>query len=263
MKKETVMDVIGLTALVTGSGRGIGRALALDLAARGARVVVHGRQRESCEETAEMIRSDGGEAHVVVGDVTSSAVVESMFAECDELVGGLDVLVNNAGAQRVGWFDELTEDDWDLVVDTNLKAPFLCAQAFARRMRPRRYGRIINIGSESALVGGVGNTQYVAAKAGLMGLTMNVALEMAIWARKDPGDYTCNLVHPGLNETDMATNHSPEQLERIRRAIPLGRSADSRRDVAPVVSFLASREASYVTGAKLSAGGGFGMCIAS
>jgi NAD(P)-dependent dehydrogenase (short-subunit alcohol dehydrogenase family) len=130
-------------------------------------------------------------------------------------------------------------------------------------MRRRRYGRIINIGSESALVGGVGNSQYVAAKAGLMGLTMNLALEMAIWARKDPGDYTCNLVHPGLNETDMATGHDPEQLDRIRKAIPLGRSADTRLDVAPVVSFLASREARYVTGVKMSAGGGFGMCIAS
>lgn len=256
-------DLTGLTALVTGSGRGIGRALALDLAAHGALVVVHGRRRETCEETADLVRSEGGTAEVVTGDITNASDVGSIFDECRAKTGGLDILVNNAGAQHVGWFDELTEDAWDMVVNTNLKGPFLCSQAFARQMRERKYGRIVNIGSESALVGGVGNTQYVAAKAGLMGLTMNVALEMAIWSRKDPGDYTCNLVHPGLNETDMATSHSSEQLERIRTSIPLGRSADSRRDVAPVVSFLASRAASYVTGVKLSAGGGFGMCIAS
>lgn len=258
-----MFSVEGLSVLVTGSSGGIGRSLAIAFAEHGARVVVHGRRQEACDQTADLVRSAGAEVAVAVGELTNLGSIESVFAQARDAFGGLDVLVNNAGAQAVNWFDKMTEEEWDSVVDTNLKAPFFCSQLFARQMRDRRFGRIVNIGSESCLIGGIGNSQYVASKAGLMGLTINLALEMAVWARKDPGDYTCNLVHPGYNETEMAMSHSDEQKQRVITHIPLGRPANTKNDVAPSVLFLASRQAAYVTGAKFSSGGGYGMSLVS
>lgn len=258
-----MFSVDGLVVLVTGSSGGIGRSLALAFAESGAKLVIHGRRKSGCDETVDLVRDAGGEAIAVQADLTSMNELADLFDVAHGHFGGVDVLVNNAGAQAVNWFDEMSEAEWDLVIDTNLKAPFFCSQLFARQMRDRKFGRIVNIGSESALIGGVGNSQYVASKSGLMGLTMCVALEMAIWARKDPGDYTCNLVHPGFNKTEMAMSHSEEQVQRVLKAIPLGRAASAQVDVAPSVLFLASRQASYVTGVKFSSGGGFGMCIAS
>jgi 3-oxoacyl-[acyl-carrier protein] reductase len=260
---RSLFDLAGRTALVTGSSQGIGREIALRLAEVGARVIVHGRNAANCEATADMIAAAGGDATVMTADVTDKEQVQELFARVATDVGPVDVLVNNAGAQRVAWFDQMSEEDWDLVVTTNLKGPFLCSQAFVPQMREHRYGRIVNIGSEGALVGSVGNAQYVAAKAGLMGLTMNVALEMAIWGRKDPGDYTCNLVHPGYNESRMGTEHSAEQIERVVKAIPLGRPSRTRDELGSVVAFLASTHASYITGAKFSAGGGLHMSLVS
>lgn len=258
-----MFSVEGLSVLVTGSSGGIGRSIAVAFAEHGARVVVHGRRQQACEETADLARAAGAEAAVAIGELTRLDSIESVFDQARQAFGGVDVLVNNAGAQAVNWFDKMTEEEWDHVVDTNLKAPFFCSQVFARQMRERRFGRIVNIGSESCLIGGVGNSQYVASKAGLMGLTINLALEMAIWARKDPGDYTCNLVHPGYNETEMAMSHSEEQKQRVISHIPLGRPAKTKDDVAPSILFLASRQASYVTGAKFSSGGGYGMSLVS
>jgi 3-oxoacyl-[acyl-carrier protein] reductase len=257
------MQLAGLTALVTGGGTGIGRGIALKLAESGAHVVVNGRRRGPCEEVAAEIAREGGTATVVTGDIADPDQVEQVFRTIAADVGPLHVLVNNAGIQRVAWFDRISLEDWEEVIRINLTGPFLCSQHFARQMRANRYGRIINIGSEGALVGSVGNANYVAAKAGLMGLTMNLALEMAIWARKDGGDYTCNLIHPGYNESEMSAGHSEEQLQRVLASIPLGRPADSRNEIGAVVAFLASPGASYVTGAKFSAGGGVGMCMAS
>ncbi|WP_067650499.1 SDR family NAD(P)-dependent oxidoreductase [Nocardia harenae] len=258
-----MIDLTGRTALVTGSGTGIGRGIALKLAEVGATVIVNGLYEAPCKETVELLAAEGHESTVLLGDVSDEATVDRLFEQIGERFGGLDILVNNAGIQRVSWFDTMTEQDWSDVLRVNLTAPFLMSRAFARQMRERRYGRIVNICSEGALVGSVGNTNYVAAKAGLMGLTMNVAQEMAIWARKDSGDYTCNAVHPGFNRSEMAAKHSDAELERVLKLVPLGRVANSREDVGSVVAFLASPQAAFVTGVKFSAGGGFGMCIAS
>lgn len=256
-------DLTGRVALVTGSGTGIGRAVALKLAELGARVVVNGRREQPCQETAEQVRHESGTATVITADVSRPAEADRLVAQSCEQFGKVDILVNNAGVQRVSWLDRMSDEDWDQVVRVNLTGPFLCTRAFVPQMRANRYGRVVNIGSEGALTGSVGNTNYVAAKAGLMGLTMNVALEMAVWARHDPGDYTCNLIHPGYNESDMAGGHSDEQIARVIAALPLRRPARTRDEIGSVVAFLASPDASYVTGAKFSAGGGIGMCIAS
>jgi NAD(P)-dependent dehydrogenase (short-subunit alcohol dehydrogenase family) len=258
-----MIDLSGRTALVTGAGTGIGRGIALKLASLGATVVVNGRREQPCRETAGLIGEEGGAANVVCGDVGRPVDAARVIAEAVERHGRLDVLVNNAGIQRVEWFDRMSDDDWAEVIRVNLTGPFLMSRAFVPQMRRNGYGRIVNIGSEGSLIGSVGNTNYVAAKAGLMGLTMNVAQEMAIWARKDGADYTCNLVHPGFNASEMSGGHSERQLERTLRMVPLGRMADSREDIGSVVAFLASPAASYVTGVKMSAGGGIGMCIAS
>ena len=258
-----MIDLKGQVALVTGSGTGIGRGIALKLAELGAEVVVNGRREAPCIETKDEITAEGGFARVMTADVSDEGEVARLFGAIEAQVGRLDILVNNAGVQRVGWFSEMREEEWDDVIRVNLKGPFLTTKAFVPLMRRQKYGRVVNIGSEAALTGAVGNANYVAAKAGLMGLTMNCALEMAIWARKDGGDYVCNLIHPGFNHSEMAAVHSDEQLERVYKMIPLGRPADSRHEVGAAVAFLASKSASYVTGAKFSAGGGVGMCIAS
>lgn len=258
-----MVDLTGRTAIVTGSGTGIGRGIARKLADVGATVIVNGRREDRCREVEAEIRSEGGAVDVAVGDVSRPADVERIYEEALERHGRVDILVNNAGIQRVRWFDRTTDEEWDDVIRVNLTGPFLMSRAFVPQMRSNGYGRIVNIGSEGSLIGSVGNTNYVAAKAGLMGLTMNVAQEIAIWARKDRGDYTCNLVHPGFNESEMSGGHDPEELERTLRMVPLGRIADSREDIGSVVAFLASPSASYVTGVKMSAGGGIGMCIAS
>lgn len=258
-----MIDLSGRTALVTGAGTGIGRGVALKLASLGATVVVNGRRPGPCAEVAGEIAHEGGTADVITGDVGRPSEAQRIVAEAVVRHGRLDVLVNNAGIQRVGWFDRMSDEDWDEVIRVNLTGPFLMSRAFVGQMRRHGYGRIVNIGSEGSLIGSVGNTNYVAAKAGLMGLTMNVAQEMAIWARKDGADYTCNLVHPGFNPSEMSAGHNERELERTLRMVPLGRMADSREDIGSVVAFLASPAASYVTGVKMSAGGGIGMCIAS
>lgn len=258
-----MIDFSGRVAIVTGSGTGIGRGIARKLADVGATVIVNGRREERCREVEREIRADGGAADVISGDVSRSGDVERIYRLALERHGRVDVLVNNAGIQRVQWFDRTTDEEWDDVIRVNLTGPFLMSRAFVPQMRRNGYGRIVNIGSEGSLIGSVGNTNYVAAKAGLMGLTMNVAQEIAIWARKDGGDYTCNLVHPGFNESEMAGGHDAAELQRTLRMVPLGRIADSREDIGSVVAFLASPAAAYVTGVKMSAGGGIGMCIAS
>jgi NAD(P)-dependent dehydrogenase (short-subunit alcohol dehydrogenase family) len=258
-----MIDLSGRVALVTGGGTGIGRGIALKLAEVGATVIANGRREERCREVAQEIAGEGGRADVIAGDVARPADVQRIYAEALDRHGKVDILVNNAGIQHVQWFDRMTDEEWDEVIRVNLTGPFLMTRAFVPQMREHRYGRVINIGSEGSLIGSVGNTNYVAAKAGLMGLTMNVAQESAIWARKDGGDYTCNLVHPGFNESEMSSGHTEQELERTLKMVPLGRIADSREDIGSVVAFLASPSASYVTGVKMSAGGGIGMCIAS
>jgi NAD(P)-dependent dehydrogenase (short-subunit alcohol dehydrogenase family) len=258
-----MVDLTGRAAIVTGGGTGIGRGIALKLASVGATVILVGRREGPLREVQQAIRDEGGEADFITGDVGNPEDVERIYAQALDRHGKLDILVNTAGVQRVQWFDRTTNEEWDHVIRINLTGPFLMSRAFVPQMRKNGYGRIVNIGSEGSLIGSVGNTNYVAAKAGLMGLTMNVAQEIAIWARKDGGDYTCNLVHPGFNESEMSSGHDEAELQRTLKMVPLGRIADSREDIGSVIAFLASPSASYVTGVKMSAGGGIGMCIAS
>ncbi len=215
------------------------------------------------EETVRMIEAEGGRAIAVVADVRLKAEVEAMVARAVETFGKVDILVNNAGIRRPATILTMSEKDWDDVVDVHLKGAFLCTQAVARLMRKNRYGRVINISSEGALCGEFGMCNYIAAKAGLFGFTMTVALEFASWARKDGADLTCNLLMPGFNETRMMADVPPERREELLRLIPLGRPSDPQEDIGNAVAFLSSRKASYITGVKFSVGGGINMCLAS
>ena len=246
----------GRVAIVTGSGRGIGRGIAQKLAEEGARVVVNGTTQDAIDETVESIRSAGGTATGFRADVRSGSEVEAMVEHAVSEHGKLELLVNNAGVNRDALFEKMTEEQWDEVVDTNLKAAWLCCKYAAPRMREAGYGRIVSIGSEGATYGTFGMVNYVAAKAGLHGLTMTVARELGRWERKDGADLTCNLIMPGYNDTRM-TQGTPEPTRQgFLDAIALGRIADSKEDIGSVVAFLCSPAASYVTGAKFSAGGG-------
>jgi NAD(P)-dependent dehydrogenase (short-subunit alcohol dehydrogenase family) len=257
------MTLHGKVAVVTGGGRGIGRGIALKLAEQGAAVAVNAMSQAGVEQTVRLIEDEGGKAIGLVADVRLEETVGAMMQEVTDRLGRLDILVNNAGVNRDAMFDRMTEEQWDEVVDTNLKGPWLCAKHAAPHMRAGGYGRVVFIGSEGATFGNMGMVNYIAAKAGLLGMTMTIARELGRWARKDGSDLTCNLVMPGFNETRM-TAGVPEPVRQAQLAeIVVGRPADSREDVGSVVSFLASPAASYVTGSKLSAGGGIYMNLAT
>lgn len=261
--EEVPMLLDGLVAIVTGAGSGIGRGIALKLAEEGAAVVVNGVNLPNEEETVRMIEAEGGRAIPVVADVRVKAEVEAMVARAVEAFGKVDILVNNAGIRRPAGILNMSERDWDDVIAVHLKGAFLCTQAAARLMRKNGYGRVINISSEGALCGEIGMANYIAAKAGLFGFTMTVALEFARWVRKEGGDLTCNLLMPGFNETRMMAEVPPQRREELLRLVPLGRPSDPREDIGNAVAFLASRKASYITGVKFSVGGGINMCLAS
>jgi len=258
-----MVDLSGRVALVTGSGTGIGRGIAQKLAEQGAYVIINGRRKEPCRQTEDLIHAEGGKCQVVVGDISDSTQVEDVVNAAHRVAGRVDILVNNAGTIAPAPVDQMTDAQWDDVIRVNLKGPFLCIRAFVEPMRANRFGRVINIGSGSSLFGRAGNANYVAAKAGLIGLTMSVALEMAEWAREDSGDYTCNLIFPGFNHTDLTDQLGHEYVEARLRSMPSGRPIRTREDVGAAVAFLASDEASAISGTKLSTSAGGGICIAS
>ncbi len=236
-------------AIVTGAGRGLGRAAALRLAECGAHVLVNDIDERNAETTARQIVKAGGQASISNHDVAVRADAAAMMATAGRTLGGLDILVNNAGILRDALLDKMTEDEFDAVIRVNLKGVFLCSQAFARAVRARAgRGSIVNIASISYL-GNVGQTNYAAAKAGVVGMTKTWALELA------RHQIRVNAIAPGLMETDM-TKAIPEKIMSAMLArVPLKRMGRPE-EFAAAVAFLASEEASYMTGHVLDLDGG-------
>lgn len=243
----------GKVAVVTGASRGIGRAIALELARRGARVVVnYHRNAAAAEEVVAAIRAEGGEAVAVGADVSDFQQAQALIQAALNTFGRIDILVNNAGVTRDQLILMMSEEDWDTVIRVDLKSLFNTCKAAARPMVRQRYGRIINISSVVGLAGQGGQTNYAAAKAGVIGFSKSLAKELG------PRGITVNVVAPGFIPTDL-TADLPEELrqEAIRRT-PLGRPG-SPEDVARAVAFLASDDAAFITGAVLPVDGGLVM----
>ncbi len=242
----------GKIALVTGASQGIGEAIARTLAKQGALVVCAARTEAKLNTVAESIRAEGGQADVVVMDLSNTDSVKAAVAATVERHGAIHILVNNAGITRDKLLIQMKEDDWDAVIDTNLKGAYTAIQAATKPMMKQRFGRIINIASVVGQMGNAGQANYVAAKAGLIGLTKSVARELA------SRNVTANAVTPGYIETDMTAGLSEDVKAEFNKQIPLGRMG-SPADIAAAVAFLASDEAGYVTGQILSVNGGMLM----
>jgi 3-oxoacyl-[acyl-carrier protein] reductase len=239
-------------AIVTGASRGIGRSIALALAGQGAKVVASARGAEALEGLIAEIRSLGGEAEPVVGDVSVEADANSLVERAVAVYGRVDILVNNAGITRDGLLLRMKNEDWDAVLDTNLKGAFLCIRAVTKVMSKQRSGRIINISSVVGEMGNAGQANYCASKAGLLGLTKSVARELA---RRN---VTVNAITPGFIVTDMTEGMTDKAREAMTEQIPLGRLGKAE-DVANAVLFLASDQSAYISGQVLGVNGGMYM----
>lgn len=243
----------GKTALVTGASRGIGRAIALRLAAEGASVAInYAGNTAKAEETKAAIEAAGGKAALFQADVSDSAQVEQMVASVLETFGSLDILVNNAGITRDGLLMRMKEEDFDAVLDTNLKGIFHVTKAVTKIMMKQRSGRIVNMASVVGIIGNAGQTNYAAAKAGVIGFTKSAARELA--AR----GITVNAVAPGFIATDMTAAMPEKAKEATLAAIPLRRMG-TPEDVANAVLFLVSDQAAYITGQVVKVDGGMVM----
>lgn len=242
------MSLSNKVALVTGASRGLGRGIAQVLAAQGAAVVICDVDKEGGEKTAQEFIRAGHKAVFIPCNIAKREEVNRLFIEAEETLGAIDILVNNAGINRDAMLHKLTEENWDLVMDVNLKGTFSCMQEAVVRMRERGYGRIINISSASWL-GNVGQANYAASKAGVVGLTKTACRELA---RKG---ITVNAICPGFIETDM-TKGVPEKVWDIMVSkIPAGYAGDPQ-DVGHCVAFLASDGARYINGEVINVGGG-------
>lgn len=247
------MQLKGKTAVVTGSGRGLGKAIALKLAQMGANIVLNDiAGSDAIDATAEEFKAAGYNVAVTKGDVRNVEDVEEMVKKAVETFGSLDILVNNAGITRDMLMIKMSEKDWDDVLDINLKGAFLCTKAAAKIMMKQRSGKIINIASVAGVMGNPGQANYSASKAGLIGLTKSTAKELA--AR----NITCNAVAPGLIQSKMTEVLSEKVKENYLNNIPLGRFG-TPDDVANVIGFLASDDSNYVTGQVIHIDGGLVM----
>ena len=242
-------------ALVTGSSRGVGRAVALGFAKEGAKVVVNYTSNETAaKEVVDEIQSLGSEAIAVKADVAQKTEVESLVGAAVETFGKIDILVNNAGFTRPALMIKMTEDQWDQVVDIHLKGAFLCSQAAGLRMKEQNSGKIINVMSVAGLVGTVGQINYSAAKGGILSMTKSIARELARY------NVCCNVISLGIVATDMTEKiRTDEKLKEIyMNRILLKRFAEPD-DISPAFAFLASDESNYITGQLLCVDGGYGM----
>jgi len=240
-------------AVVTGGGRGIGQEIARSLAAEGARVAVVSRSAASCGKAAEEINADfPGMATAYAVDVADHVAVQELAKRIGDELGPVNILVNNAGITRDGLLMRMKEEDWDNVLDTNLKGAFNTVKAFMRVLMKAEDPRIINISSVAGLIGNAGQTNYCASKAGLIGFTKAVARELA------GRNVTCNAVAPGFITTDMTDELPPAVKESVITKIPLGTFGETR-DIAVMVAFLASPAARYITGQVIAVDGGMTM----
>ena len=243
------IDLTGRVALVTGSTRGIGRAIASTLAACGAKVAIVGRDQQRADAVAAEL---GDQARGFACDVSDIAQVNALIDNVEKTMGSLDILVNNAGLTRDNILLRLKDDDWDAVIDANLRGAFATIRAATRGMMKRRWGRIINISSIVGLIGNKGQANYAASKAGLIGLTKSVAKEFA------SRNILSNVIAPGYIETEMTAAMTPEAQTAMKALIPLERLG-TPQDVANMVAFLASEHASYITGQVMVVDGGLVM----
>ncbi|MEM9410865.1 MAG: 3-oxoacyl-[acyl-carrier-protein] reductase [Planctomycetota bacterium] len=243
------VDLSGNTAVVTGASQGLGRQMAIALAASGAKVACVARNEQKLQATVDEITQAGGEAEVMASDVGIADNVQSIVDKINEEWGRLDIVVNNAGITRDTLMPVMTDEQWDDVIATNLRGTFLFCRAASKVMMKQRYGRIINISSVSGLIGNPGQTNYSASKAGMIGLTRSLAKELA--KRK----VTVNAVAPGFIESDMTQALGDAILGEVKKRIP-ARRIGTAEDVASCVLFLASPAASYITGQVLTVDGG-------
>ncbi|TYQ13320.1 UNVERIFIED_CONTAM: 3-oxoacyl-[acyl-carrier-protein] reductase [Acetivibrio alkalicellulosi] len=247
------MQLKGKTAVVTGSGRGLGKSIALKLGEMGANIVLNDiSASDSVEATAEEFKALGINVVVTKGDVRSMDDVKSMIKTSVDTFGSVDILVNNAGITKDTIIFKMSEQDWDDVLDINLKGAFLCTKAVAKTMMKKRAGKIINISSVAGVMGNIGQANYSASKAGLIGLTKSTAKELSAWG------ITCNAVAPGVIESKMTEVLPDNVKENYLNNIPLKRFG-TPEDVANVVAFLASDSSNYVTGQVIHIDGGLVM----
>jgi 3-oxoacyl-[acyl-carrier protein] reductase len=243
----------GRVAVVTGGGRGIGRAVAVRLANEGANVAISYRSNDTAaEEVAEEVKAAGAECEIFKGDVASPEDVDALFKGVGEVLGPVEILVNNAGLTRDNLMMRMKESEFDEVLSTNLKGTYLCTRAALRPMIRARWGRIVNVSSVVGLVGNVGQANYAASKAGIIGFTKSVAREVA------QRGITANVVAPGYVETELTSSLSEEVKDQIRGQVPAGRFAEAE-EVAEVVAFLAGEGAGYITGQTVAVDGGMTM----
>ncbi|EJP31848.1 3-oxoacyl-[acyl-carrier-protein] reductase [Selenomonas sp. FOBRC9] len=243
----------GKVALITGASRGIGRAIAIRLAAEGAKIAVnYAGNTAAAEEVKAAIEQSGGTAMLIQTDVSDAVAAAEMVARVHEEFGGLDILVNNAGITRDTLLLRMKDEDFDTVINTNLKGVYACTKAAAKLMTKQRSGRIVNLTSVVGEIGNVGQTNYAAAKAGVIGFTKAAAKELA------PRGVTVNAIAPGFIETDMTAVLKDNIREKIVEGIPLG-ALGKPEHVADAVLFLVSDAASYITGQTLNVDGGMVM----